>query len=301
MFLFKYITYFIFQGLQIFFIIQNVYQVIGHLVKYMIDGRTRHILDTFIHYMKGGETFEEIFENITKDTNEWCPFNHGDFVDDKCYNSYQSIENLIFLLEKYILCNRFLSVNQYIVDDLKNDVNKLKNSQLMKTKDQFDEIIDDIKELTSILEDDIRKKLNRLTCEECTRLDEALVTHSNYCFYSSVIMAVSAVEFRLHYMVKNTDEDLYFEQFEKATLGQLIQIFNKNEYNEDKYDNIKKLMPKRHLPLVQLLNQYRIVSAHPKEVEVSPQIAESILNLSFAFLTDPETCLYDDDYLKCDT
>jgi len=267
----------------------------------MIDGGTRQILDTFIHYMKGAETFEETFEDITKDTNEWCPFNHGEFIDEECYNSNQSIENLILFLEKYILCNRFLSSNKYLVDDLKNDVHELKNSQLMKTKDRFDEILNNIKESIPYLERDIRKKLSGLTCEECRRLDEALVTHSNYCFYSSVIMAVSAVEFRLHYMIKNTDEDLYFKQFENATLGQLIQIFNKSEYNEEKYNNIKQLMPKRHFPLVQLLNLYRIVSAHPKEVNVSPQIAESILNLSFAFLTDPETCLYDKDYLKCET
>lgn len=102
-------------------------------------------------------------------------------------------------------------------------------------------------------------------------------------------------------MIKNTDKKLYSEQFEKATLGQLIQVFDKNEYTDNKYDKIKQLMPDRHRPLVQLLNQYRILSAHHKEVKVTPQIAESILNLSFAFLIDPETCLYDEDYLKCGT
>ena len=267
----------------------------------MIDGGTRHVLDTFIHYMKGIETFEEIFEDITKNTNEWCPFNHGEFIDEECYNSNPSIENLIIFLEKYILCNRFLSSNKYIVDYLINCMNELKNPQMIQTKDKFDEILNNIKEYIPSLEQGIRKKLAGLTCEECSRLDEALVTYSNYCFHSSVIMAVSAVEFRLHYMVKNTDNDLYFKNFENATLGQLIQIFNKNEYNDEKYDNIKQLMPKKHLPLVQLLNHYRIVSAHPKEIGMSPQIAESILNLSFAFLTDPETCLYDEDYLKCET
>jgi hypothetical protein len=114
-------------------------------------------------------------------------------------------------------------------------------------------------------------------------------------------MAVSAVEFRLHYMIKKTDGALYSENFERAMLGQLIQIFDKNEYKDEKYGKIKQLMPERHRPLVKLLNEYRIVSAHPKEIKITPQIAESILNLSFAFLTDPETCLYDEDYLKCET
>lgn len=94
---------------------------------------------------------------------------------------------------------------------------------------------------------------------------------------------------------------MYSENFEMAILGQLIQIFDKNEYKDEKYGKIKKLMPERHRSLVRLLNEYRIVSAHPKEIKITPQIAESILNLSFAFLTDPETCLYDEDYLKCET
>ena len=267
----------------------------------MIDGGTRHILDTFIHYMKGAETFEDIFEDITKNTEEWCPFTHGEFIDEECYNSNPAIEYLVLFLEKYVLCNRFLASNKYVADDLNNKVNELKNPQLIRTYDRFDEILNNIKNSISFLEQDIRKKLAGLTCEECCRLDEALVTHSNYCLYSSVIMAVSAVEFRLHYMIKNTDEELYSELFETATLGQLIQIFDKNSYTDKKYDKIKQLMPGRHHPLVQLLNQYRIVSAHPKEVDITPQIAESILNLSFAFLTDPETCLYGEDYLKCET
>jgi len=241
-------------------------------------------------------------------------------------------------LEKYILCNRFLDSNKYHVDEMDEILNELKNPQLVKTYDRFEELLSDARELISTLEpgeavqqfkigqkrkvgsalnpkrskflgaknncgtaSGIRKKLSGLTCEECERLDEALVTYSNYCFYSSIIMAVSAVEFRLHYMIKNTDKKLYSEQFEKATLGQLIQVFDKKEYTDNNYDKIKQLMPDRHRPLVQLLNQYRILSAHPKEVNVTPQIAESILNLSFAFLIDPETCLYDEDYLKCET
>lgn len=267
----------------------------------MIDGRTRHILDTFIHFMKGGMSFDDVFEDWTKNTEEWCPFNHREFIDNDCYNNNPAVEILLAYLEKYILCNRFLDSNKYYVDEMDEILNELKNPQLVKTYDRFEVLLSYAREFISTLEPGIRKKLSGLTCEECERLDEALVTYSNYCFYSSIIMAVSAVEFRLHYMVKNTDKKLYSEQFEKATLGQLIQVFDKNGYTDNKYDKIKQLMPDRHRPLVQLLNQYRILSAHPKEVKVTPQIAESILNLSFAFLIDPETCLYDEDYLKCGT
>jgi len=251
--------------------------------------------------MKGGKSFVDSFEDSTKDTETWCPFAHGEFIDNDCYNGNPMVEILVVYLEKYIFCNHFLASNKFLVDHVSNLFNELKNPQIVKTYQRFDELLNEIKENISRLEPDIRKKLWGLTCEECERLDEALVTYSNYCFYSSIIMAVSAVEFRMHYMIKKTDEALYSEQFEMATLGQLIQIFDKNAYKEDKYGKIKKLMPERHRQLVQLLNEYRIVSAHPKEIKITPQIAESILNLSFAFLTDPETCLYDEDYLKCDT
>lgn len=267
----------------------------------MIDGQTRHILDSFVHFMKGGRSFDNLFEDFTEDTNEWCPFTHGEFIDNDCYNNNPVVEMLIAYLEKYILCNHFLSSNKYYVDEMNKILNELKKPQLVETYDNFERLLSDIRELISALEPGIRKKLSGLTCEECERLDEALVTYSNYCFYSSIVMAVSAVEFRLHYMIKNTDGELYSEQFEKATLGQLIQVFDKNGYTDNQYNKIKQLMPDRHRPLVQLLNQYRILSAHPKEVKVTPQIAESILNLSFAFLIDPETCLYDEDYLKCET
>jgi len=42
-------------------------------------------------------------------------------------------------------------------------------------------------------------------------------------------------------------------------------------------------MPEKHYPLIQLLNKYRIPSAHPKKVALEPHVAESILKLSFTF------------------
>jgi len=58
-------------------------------------------------------------------------------------------------------------------------------------------------------------------------------------------------------------------------------------------------MPRKHRPLVTLLNEYRVFSAHPKEEKVTAQIAESVLHLCFAFLTDPDTCPYNKKELKC--
>jgi len=268
----------------------------------VIHAYSRHILDTFIHFMKAmGErhsSFDEMLVATTRDSKSWCPFTHGKSIDVPCYLTNPAVADLLALLEKYILCSRFLDSNRYYVDAMRSTLSKLRNPDAIGSHKRFAELLSEFRTTIHLVDPDIRKKIAKLTCDECERLDEALVSYSNYCFRASTIMAVSAVEFRLHYMIKNTNRELYRAEFEKATLGKLIQVFDKNMYEENRYKRIKQLMPDRHLPLVELLNQYRIFSAHPKELEVTPQIAESILGLSFAFLIDPATCQYPKSHLK---
>jgi hypothetical protein len=33
--------------------------------------------------MKGGKSFVDSFEDSTKDTENWCPFAHGEFIDNE--------------------------------------------------------------------------------------------------------------------------------------------------------------------------------------------------------------------------
>jgi hypothetical protein len=131
----------------------------------------------------------------------------------------------------------------------------------------------------------VKKKIDKLSPKEIEKLDEAIVAFSNCCYFSCTIMAVSAVESRLHSRIKEINEILYAKNFESRTLGQLIQIFNKSN-KDSNYDEIRDLMPEKYYPLIQLLNQYRILSAHPKNSGIEPHIAESVLNLSFDFLID---------------
>ena len=57
--------------------------------------------------MKGGMSFDDVFEDWTENTKEWCPFNHGEFINNECYKNNPAVEILLAYLEKYILCNRF--------------------------------------------------------------------------------------------------------------------------------------------------------------------------------------------------
>ena len=112
-------------------------------------------------------------------------------------------------------------------------------------------------------------------------------------------MAVSAVEARIASIVRRHDQALYDSQFAKATLGQLVQLFDENRYTAPKYTSLKKLMPSKHRPLIELLNRYRVFSAHPTDETVTLQIADAILKLCFTFMIDPATCVYDEQELQC--
>jgi len=112
-------------------------------------------------------------------------------------------------------------------------------------------------------------------------------------------MAVSAVESRIIELIRKNNKKLYFSNFSKATLGQLINLFDEHQYTDKKYNKIKKLLSDKHKPLLTLLNQYRIYSVHPKQIKITPQIAESILNLSFCFMLDKTLCPYSNDIIKC--
>jgi len=91
-------------------------------------------------------------------------------------------------------------------------------------------------------------------------------------------MAASASEFRLLEFVKQVnpsiEEDLY-----KKTLGSLIDECLKNP-------TCSKKLPKRHHHLLELCNEFRIFSVHPKTELMTQNEAISVVNLAFSFILD---------------
>jgi len=53
--------------------------------------------------------------------------------------------------------------------------------------------------------------------------------------------------------------------------------------DKQKYGSV---IPKKHEPLLDHCNTYRIFSVHPKKEEINKPIASSILNMTFLFLLD---------------
>lgn len=249
--------------------------------------------------MNAIEPFSVIFKSLHRGSKSWCPFTHNDTgVNPDCYTAHPAIRSILAWSNNYVHCAKFLDANRYALDRMTEILHKLDSPREIENYDAFVSLTREFQSSVEFVETDLIEKLNRLPCEECMRLDEALTCFHNYCFTASVAMAVSAVEYRLIELLKKKHEHLYKIQFSRFTLGQLIQVFDENQYKDRKYSRIKKLLPVKHKPLLSLLNQYRIFSVHQKDESVTPQVAESILHLSFTFLIDPETCAYNAEELR---
>ena len=220
-------------------------------------------LTTLLHYMKGGERFSETLTYLVSGKEEWCPFTHDHIgVDRDCYNSNPSVQTLIAYVEKYAACCRYLDCNPFSVGVIEEACRNLTIPERMASLADFAGYVSTLEHQVGFIEPNITGKLNRFTCFECERLDEALECLRNCCFHASVVMAVSAVESRIAEIVRRHDEALFRSRFAKATLGQLVQLFD-NKSTVEK-PALKNMMPEKHKPLLALLNQYRVFSAHPK-------------------------------------
>lgn len=253
----------------------------------MIDGALKEPLTKTLLYLTNDDWYNNYWEHCLDEIKNSEAFDEKGKIVTWIFDRHPIVEFLILYFKNYLLLGYLTGANRLALEEVRNFIIDLKNPQLLGSKDYFDLTIKSLSVAVSRISPSIKNKIIKLSPQEVERLDEAIVAFSNCCYFSCTIMAVSAVESRLHSKIKKIDETLYAENFESKTLGQLLQLFNKDT-NNAKYYEIKKLMPEKYYPLIQLLNQYRILSAHPKNSSIEPQIAESILNLSFAFLTDSE-------------
>lgn len=156
-------------------------------------------------------------------------------------------------------------------------VNNLNSPESIQSRSSFEVYIDNIKNIFKKVEREVGDKLQLLDEEERHRLNEALNCYIQGCNYSAVAMSVSAIESRLFSLMMSKHPD---PKLEKLTLGQLIK-----EYLDDK-EKYGKVIPKKHEPLLEHCNVYRIFSVHPKREKITRSIATSIINMTFAFLLD---------------
>lgn len=248
------------------------------------------IIYELFHFMKAtyesSKGAEDFIKEILTDSDKWCPFIHEEGFDVICYSLNEGVKYLNFFLDRFIKTYEMLGIDPYHLEKLKEYSERLRNPEILHSYDEFKENIDAI---ILIIEHDkpkISSFFSQLTCEECMRMDEALTCYMNHSYLASTVLTVSAVEARLHNIFKKKGSKFYKENFEMATLGQLIQVFDGNKYLDKKYLKYKKIVPDEYKPLLEILNTYRVFSAHPKGKRIESHIAESILKLALSFLVD---------------
>ena len=265
-----------------------------------VDNAVNDKLHSLLHYVKGAEQFSAILARRSRSWPQWCPFTHKKgSVNAECYQANPSVQALLSYIDKYALLSRYLDAHPFSVSEIQLIAQDLRVPERMKLSADFRTLLKRLGVVVAFVEPDISQKLERFTCLECQRLDEAVICFQNYCFYSCVVMAVSAVEARVGEFIRRKRKSLFDKHFQTATFGQLIQVFDDRHYNDTKFESLKRLMPDKHKPLVQLLNHCRVFSAHPKSEVVTSQAAEAILKLAFTFMIDPETSAYTAKELTC--
>jgi hypothetical protein len=223
-------------------------------------------INEILHFAKAAKSFHKLFADLTEDWKEWVPFAGRTRFNPDAYLACSQLVNLHHWMRKFVLMCRFLDMRRYYVDELADICQQIQSPEAISTVEAFGNLLKHFTAKVKFLDQDVTAKTMRLTCTESIRLDEALVCYDNYCFYASVIMAVSAVESRITELMRKSNPRLFTFTFSKSTLGQLIQVFEPDKYTDKKYARIKRLMPDKHRPLVALLNQYRVLSADRKSV-----------------------------------
>ena len=251
---------------------------------------TRGIANELMHFCQSGkESFSQMLRKHYYERSEkFCPFRHGPKTDMACYVANPEIADLLVLLKKYILRFEYLSVDVYSLEALHERLEEIKDPFKNQDLKTFKSNLDEICVLVELNEGQVHKRVSLCVCEECSRLDEAVNAFESHCYYSAVIMAVSAVEARLHYLIRTKSRRIYERHFEDASLGQIVKLLDPNEYKDRKYSSIKRGLPANYKPLIEVLNIYRVFSAHPKTEKIDFKIAQSVLNLSFNFLLSEE-------------
>ncbi len=174
------------------------------------------------------------------------------------------------------------SINQHDMKMVNGAIAQLDDSSKSETLERFNLGYNVIYSRLQEVEIEMSSIFSSFDLEESKRINEAMHAGLEGCNYSCVAMSVSAVESRLYKLMTLAKPDST-SNLNKMTLGQLIKEYSENEGS---YQNI---VPDKHDALLVLFNTYRIFSVHPKREHVSGGIATSILNLSIAFLSDPDS------------
>ena len=247
----------------------------------------------FFHHVKHGEQEAlDTWKNLIKNPERLCPFTHekDETADLLCYSIHPSIKIINEFLEKYVELFLYLEIDTDGTDDLRETISDIKNPFSNQNLQMFKENVKRIEKLIKYYGKKFFEESKKFTCLESRRIGEALECFKMNCYHASSILMVSAIEGRLHTLIRGKNKKEYNTHIKEAPLGRIISFRDPEQYKDQKFNKIKKiiknLIPNKHIPLIRLVNQYRIVSAHPGNEIVTHNISNSIITLSFAFLLD---------------
>jgi hypothetical protein len=230
--------------------------------------------------------FGKVFENLKNEFEKRLPTMD---VDEHFYfhlfQEHNPFSQYVFFYVDFL---ELLGAPDHVVWEMRSAAFLTTYPNINKDVESFQKNYAMLKHASEEADEFTKKRLKKMSRLECLRLNEAMncLDSSNL---ATVVMAVSAVEARLHALIKLKSPRIYKAEFEKATLGGLIALFRgHHQYRNKKYNKLKLILPDRHKPLMEMLNVYRIFSAHPKDEDVSDQAARAILMLSCMLLTDTE-------------
>jgi len=238
--------------------------------------------EDYLQYLLDFETLCSVFKEIVIKTyfTDSTGSQRDEIDEDDLYFCFTPVYRQQFEIIKRIveICDIFGIKN---LEKYKNPIMSyvflLEEPQTIQNREAFEQCVNKIINYFSTEKKEIEDKFGLLNTEEIKRLNEAIHCFLEGCYYSSVAMSVSAIEFRLFSLMMSICPD---PKLEELTLGQLIREYlnNKQIYGS--------VIPKKHEPLLEHCNTYRIFSVHPKKEEINKPIASSILNMTFLFLLD---------------
>lgn len=251
---------------------------------------------TFTSYLETLPNIINICENFEKDVKESFfkvvpPFLNPYYVDRIYDNQREYWFSLTpKFLSYYVPLTRIIEITEMFgireLEIQKTRLNKivqeLQTVQVVSIFSEFSYRLQLIKNSFAPFLDRLRTSISLLDAQERKRLNEGIHCYLESCNLSSAAMSVSAIENRLFRLMAKARPN-ESRNLGRQTLGQLVQEYLKDQ---EKY---LKIVPERHHALLNLCNRYRIYAVHPKGLEVSRNIAGSILRLTFEFLMDKET------------
>ncbi len=188
------------------------------------------------------------------------------------------------------LRNRFKSVLEFIarVDEDFEKILKISNQLDYPNEYSYKEY----REIINQIAQECKKKkkspsiasLRKLSNEEKDRIEESFHCLREKCYWSAVINGAVALEGRLFQILKLRSKKTLegINSSLRFTLGALADAYLSNK------GAFGNCIPKRHEHLLKHINEYRIISAHPKQFKVDKKTADGIFNFTLAFLLDEE-------------